>query len=117
MLQRHAQAAKVVTTYDRSVWEDFGANGLSEGEHLLTSTWPQRTGVLSGLVAPERLAWLVATVFAVLALLHVRWAAGGRVSSSAVIPEVGGRPAFRPGTSCSRSSPVMVKTRRRSALA
>ena len=59
--QRHAQAAKVVTTYDRSVWEDFGANGLSEGEHLLTSTWPQRTGVLSGLVAPERLAWLVAT--------------------------------------------------------
>jgi monoamine oxidase len=59
--QRHAQAAKVVTTYDRAVWADVGANGLSEGEQLLSSTWPQRPGVLSGLVAPERLAWLVAT--------------------------------------------------------
>ena len=59
--QRHARAAKVVTTYDHAVWADVGANGLSEGEHLLTSTWPQRPGVLSGLVAPERLAWLLAT--------------------------------------------------------
>jgi monoamine oxidase len=59
--QRQAQAAKVVTVYDRSIWEDVGANGLSEGEHLLASTWPQRTGVLSGLVPPERVAWLTAT--------------------------------------------------------
>jgi len=59
--QRHAQAAKFVTVYDRSLWEELGANGLSEGEHLLASTWPQRTGVLSGLVPPERLAWLTAT--------------------------------------------------------
>ena len=59
--QRHARAAKVVTVYDRSVWQDLGANGLSEGELLLSSTWPQRDGVLSGLVAPERVLWLAAT--------------------------------------------------------
>ena len=59
--QRQAQAAKLVTVYDRSVWADLGANGLSEGELLLASTWPQRVGVLSGLVPPERVAWLDAT--------------------------------------------------------
>jgi monoamine oxidase len=59
--QRQAMAAKVVTVYDRSVWADVGANGLSEGEQLLASTWPQRDGVLSGLVPPERVAWLMAT--------------------------------------------------------
>ncbi len=58
--QRHALAAKVVTVYGRSVWADVGANGLSEGEHLLASTWPQRVGVLSGLVPPERIGWLLA---------------------------------------------------------
>ena len=31
-------------------------NGLAEGEHVLGSTWPQREGVLSALVPPERLA-------------------------------------------------------------
>ncbi|HEX4745984.1 MAG TPA: NAD(P)/FAD-dependent oxidoreductase [Gaiellaceae bacterium] len=59
--QRHAPAAKVVTVYDRSLWEELGANGLSEGEQLLASTWPQRDGVLSGLVPPERVLWLTAT--------------------------------------------------------
>ena len=59
--QRHARAAKVVTVYERSVWEDLGANGLSEGEQLLGSTWPQRHGVLSGLVPPERVMWLAAS--------------------------------------------------------
>ena len=59
--QRQARAAKVVTVYDSSVWSDVGANGLSEGEHLLASTWPQRPGVLSGLVPPERVMWLLAT--------------------------------------------------------
>jgi monoamine oxidase len=59
--QRQAQAAKVVTVYERSVWADLDANGLSEGEHLLASTWPQREGVLSGLIPPERVAWLEAT--------------------------------------------------------
>ena len=58
--QRHALAAKLVTVYDRAVWADLGANGLSEGEHLLASTWPQRDGVLSGLVPPERIGWLLA---------------------------------------------------------
>lgn len=59
--QRQARAAKVVTVYDRAVWAEVGANGLSEGEQLLSSTWPQRPGVLSGLVPPERVAWLLAT--------------------------------------------------------
>ena len=59
--QRQAPAAKIVTVYDRSIWADLGANGLSEGEHLLASTWPQRDGVLSGLVPPERVMWLAAT--------------------------------------------------------
>jgi monoamine oxidase len=59
--QRQAPAAKVVAVYDRSVWADLDASGLSEGEHLLSSTWPQRDGVLSGLIPPERLLWLVAT--------------------------------------------------------
>jgi monoamine oxidase len=58
--QRSALAAKVVAVYERSVWEDVDANGLSEGEHLLGSTWPQREGVLSALVPPERLAYLLA---------------------------------------------------------
>lgn len=59
--QRQAPAAKVVTVYERSVWADLGANGLSEGELLLASTWPQREGVLSGLIPPERVMWLAAT--------------------------------------------------------
>ncbi|MGH3135238.1 MAG: flavin monoamine oxidase family protein [Gaiellaceae bacterium] len=59
--QRQAQAAKVVTVYERAVWADVGANGLSDGEQLLGSTWPQRPGVLSGLVPPERVMWLLAT--------------------------------------------------------
>jgi len=59
--QRQAQAAKIVTVYDRSVWSDLDANGLSEGELLLASTWPQRDGVLSGLIPPERVTWLAST--------------------------------------------------------
>jgi monoamine oxidase len=58
--QRNALAAKVVAVYERSVWDDVGANGLSESEHLLGSTWPQCDGVLSALVPPERLAYLLA---------------------------------------------------------
>jgi monoamine oxidase len=58
--QRHALAAKVVAVYPRSVWADVGANGLAEGEHVLGSTWPQREGVLSALVPPERVAYLLA---------------------------------------------------------
>jgi monoamine oxidase len=58
--QRHALAAKVVAVYERSVWADAGSNGLSEGEHVLGSTWPQAEGVLSALVPPERLSYLLA---------------------------------------------------------
>jgi len=36
-------------------------------------------------------------VFSMLSLLHVYWACGGRVALVAAIPEVNGRPAFRPG--------------------
>ena len=50
-----------MTEYEGSVWAGLGANGLSEGEHLLASTWPQRAGVLSGLIPPERVTWLLAT--------------------------------------------------------
>jgi monoamine oxidase len=59
--QRMAHAAKVVAVYGRSIWADVGANGLAEGEHVLASTWPQRDGVLSALVPPERLSYLLAT--------------------------------------------------------
>jgi len=58
--QRHALAAKAVSIFDRSVWADVGANGLAEGEGVLASTWPQREGVLSALVPPERLGLLLA---------------------------------------------------------
>ena len=58
--QRHALAAKVVATYRRSVWSDAGADGVTYGEGLLGSTWPQGPGVLSMLVAPERIGLLLA---------------------------------------------------------
>jgi len=58
--QRHALAAKVVAVYPRSIWEDTGSNGLLEGEFILASTWPQRDGVLSALVPPERMGQLLA---------------------------------------------------------
>jgi len=59
--QRMAPAAKAVAVYARPVWAESGANGLTEGEHLLGSTWPQRDEVLSILVPPDRLAYLLAT--------------------------------------------------------
>jgi monoamine oxidase len=58
--QRLALATKVVAVYDRSVWADVGAKGLAESEQVLGSTWPQREGVLSILVPPERLGYLLA---------------------------------------------------------
>jgi monoamine oxidase len=59
--QRMALAAKVVAVFDRSVWADVGANGLAEGEGMIGSTWVQHEGVLSMLVPPERIAFLLAT--------------------------------------------------------
>lgn len=58
---RQALAAKVVAAYDTSFWLDAGQNGLAECEWLFGSTWPQRTGVLSMLVPPERLSAFLAT--------------------------------------------------------
>jgi monoamine oxidase len=60
--QRQAGAAKAVATYPRSVWAGAGANGLAYGERLIGSTWPQGPGVLSMLIAPERLGDRPATV-------------------------------------------------------
>jgi monoamine oxidase len=53
--QRHARAGKVVVAYDSPFWRELGQNGLCESENLFGSTWPQREGVLSILVPPERL--------------------------------------------------------------
>jgi monoamine oxidase len=58
--QRSALAAKVVASYADSVWAAAGADGVAYGEGLVGSTWPQNRGVLSMLVAPERLALLLA---------------------------------------------------------
>ena len=44
----------------------------------------------------ELLAIVIVVVFAVLALAHVYWAVGGRITWLAVVPEVRGRPAFTP---------------------
>jgi monoamine oxidase len=58
--QRQACAAKVVAAYPGPVWRAAGANGLSDGEGLVGSTWPQGGDALSMLVAPERLAHFLA---------------------------------------------------------
>jgi monoamine oxidase len=58
--QRQALAAKIVVAYDESFWQRTGQNGLAEAEWLFGSTWPQRGGVLSVLVPPERLAAFLA---------------------------------------------------------
>jgi len=58
--QRHALAAKVVVAYADSFWQLAGQNGLAECEWLFGSTWPQRDGVLSLLVPPERLSAFLA---------------------------------------------------------
>jgi len=59
--QRMALAAKVVLVYEHAFWTELGVNGLLEGEHVVASTWPQRDRVLSALVPPERIAFLLAT--------------------------------------------------------
>lgn len=54
------------------------------------------------------LAIALATVFTVLALLHVHWALGGRTGWRGAVPEVGGRPAFVPGTGVTLSVAVLL---------
>jgi len=63
--RRSALAAKVVAAYEASFWREAGQNGLAECEWLFGSTWPQREGVLSMLVPPERLSAFLATPEAV----------------------------------------------------
>ena len=58
--QRQARAAKLVAAYPEPVWRAAGASGLSDGEGLVSSTWPQGNDALSMLVAPERLAHFLA---------------------------------------------------------
>ena len=41
-------------------------------------------------------ALIAATTLALIALVHVYWALGGRVAKSAALPEIDGRPAFTP---------------------
>jgi monoamine oxidase len=60
--QRHALAAKVVFAYEGSWWEEQGQNGSMYFETgMLGGTWPQKPGILSALVPPERLAAFLAT--------------------------------------------------------
>lgn len=59
--QRHAWAAKFVAAYATPFWRETGQNALSESEGVLGSTWPQREGILSALVPPERYAAFAAT--------------------------------------------------------
>jgi monoamine oxidase len=58
--QRQALAAKVVAAYPGPVWRAAGASGLSDGDGLVSSTWPQGADALSMLVAPERLSHFLA---------------------------------------------------------
>ena len=58
--QRQALAAKLVAAYPAPVWRACGANGLADGEGLITSTGPQGNDALSMLIAPERLAHFLA---------------------------------------------------------
>jgi hypothetical protein len=41
-------------------------------------------------------ALLVAAILSTLAFVHVYWGLGGRMGSGAAVPELSGRPAFRP---------------------
>ena len=42
------------------------------------------------------LSFALVVIFLLLALVHVYWALGGRIAWLAAIPEVAGRPAFKP---------------------
>lgn len=53
---------------------------------------------------PRLIAFGVAVILGGLALVHLYWAVRARAGSSAAIPEIDGRPAFRP----SRVGTVMV---------
>jgi monoamine oxidase len=98
---RQALAAKLVVAYPESFWQRRGQNGLAETEWLFGSTWPQREGVLSLLVPPERLsAFLAAPPDArrgvILAGLEALYGKGAR-SPSAFIERPWGNDPFTLG--------------------
>ena len=60
--QRHALAAKACFTYPESFWEAEGLNGTAYMETtMIGGTWPQRPGIMSTLIPPERLAAFLTT--------------------------------------------------------
>jgi monoamine oxidase len=59
--QRQSPAAKAVFVYGHDFWAARGQNGSAFHESgLLTGVWPQRPGVLSSLLSPDRLGSLLA---------------------------------------------------------
>ena len=92
--QRHALAAKLVATYRRSVWAGPGRTALAYGEGLLGSTWPQGTGVLSMLVAPERLGLLLAAPDDVALRADVAAELRALYGEDAGVPDAAARPAL-----------------------
>jgi hypothetical protein len=59
--------------------------------------------LLQALVAPVLVA-----LFLALAALHVYWACGGRWGASVAVPELDGRPAFRPGRGATLAVAVLL---------
>ena len=60
--QRHALAAKAVFSYPDSFWARAGLSGEAYlEEKMIGGTWPQRAGIMSTLVPPERLAAFLTT--------------------------------------------------------
>ena len=60
--QRHALAAKACFSYPDSFWEAAGLNGTAYMETtMIGGTWPQREGIMSTLIPPERLAAFLTT--------------------------------------------------------
>jgi len=60
--QRHALAAKVCFSYADSFWERDGLAATAYMETaVIGGTWPQREGVISALIPPERLAAFLTT--------------------------------------------------------
>ncbi len=60
--QRHSLTSKVVFAYADSFWEKQGQNGSAYAEPgYMGGAWPQREGILSSLIPPERLGPMLAT--------------------------------------------------------
>jgi len=57
---RNSLTAKVVAAYPSSFWRDLGKNGSAHSDGLCGSTWIQRPGVISALVARSQLAFHLA---------------------------------------------------------